>query len=342
MRCADLRRGKRAGVSRATLDATGENTMNQRAAGTATATLADSAPELRAKGPPVWLGMDQKELDDAYDQAVYAPNRDQVLARNRWNSERTRARLGAPQRFAYGPTPTEGLDVFAAARPNAPVFMFIHGGAWRQRHARDYAFLAEPFVDAGAHVVLPDFVGIEATGGSLMPIADQVRRAVAWAYRNADSFGGDRDRLYVAGQSSGAHLGGVVLATDWEAFGVPNGIVKGGLLCSGMYDLQPVRLSKRSEYVAFTDEIEHALSSRRHLDRIDCPVVLAHGTLETPEFIRQTRDFAAALRAAGKPVELLVAEGYNHFEILETLASPYGLLGRAALDLMRLAIAFRS
>jgi len=61
-----------------------------------------------------------------------------------------------------------------------------------------------------------------------------------------------------------------------------------------------------------------------------------HGTLETPEFQRQTRDFAAAVKAAGKPVEFLVGESYNHFELLETLASPFGLLGRAALKLMKL------
>ena len=228
--------------------------------------------------------------------------------------------------------------MFAAARPNAPVNVFIHGGAWRQRHAKDYAFLAEPFVNAGAHFVLPDFIGVEATGGSLMPIAEQVRRAVAWVYRNAARFGGDPSRLYVSGQSSGAHLGGVVLVTDWATeFGVPADIVKGALLCSGMYDLKPVRLSKRSDYVAFTDEMEHALSAQRHLDRINCPVILAHGTLETPEFIRQTQDFAAALRAAGKPVRLVVAEGYNHFEIVETLANPYGLLGRTVLEQMGLA-----
>jgi arylformamidase len=185
--------------------------------------------------------------------------------------------------------------------------------------------------------VVPDFSGVEATNGNLMPIAEQVRRAVAWVYRNARMFGGDPNRIYVSGQSSGAHLGGVVLITDWQAFGVPADIVKGGLLCSGMYDLEPVRLSKRSEYVAFTDESEHALSAQRHLARINCPVILAHGTLETPEFIRQTRDFAAALDKAGKPVQLLVAEGYNHFEILETLATPYGLLGHVALEQMGLA-----
>jgi arylformamidase len=66
-------------------------------------------------------------------------------------------------------------------------------------------------------------------------------------------------------------------------------------------------------------------------------VVVAHGTLETPEFQRQTRDFAAAVQAAGKPVGLLIGQGYNHFEIFETLASPYGLLGRAALEQMKLA-----
>jgi arylformamidase len=314
--------------------------MNETAAGaTMTATLTQGAarPGIGTKGPPVWLGMDQKALDDAYDQAVYAPNRDQVLARNRWNSERTRARLGPPQRFAYGATPIEGLDVYATKAPNAPVHVFIHGGAWRQRDARDYAFLAETFVKGGAHFVVPDFSGVEATNGSLMPIAEQVRRAVAWVYGNAARFDGDPSRIYVSGQSSGAHLAGVILTTDWEKdFGVPQDIVKCGLLCSGMYDLKPVRLSKRSEYVAFTDESEDALSAQRHLARITCPVILAHGTLETPEFIRQTRDFAAALEQAGKPVQLLVAEGYNHFEILETLATPYGLLGHAALEQMGL------
>ena len=64
--------------------------------------------------------------------------------------------------------------------------------------------------------------------------------------------------------------------------------------------------------------------------------MLAHGTFESPEFQRQTRDFAAAVKAAGKPVQLLIGEGYNHFEIVETFASPYGLLGRAALEQMKL------
>jgi len=314
-------------------------------AGAAAAALAAAGPALaqpaqqppRAKGARVWLDLDQKELDDAYDQSVYAPNQPQITGRYASNSEGTRARLGAPRRFAYGSAPVEGLDVFTSARPNAPINVFVHGGAWRGGLAKNYAFPAEVFVNAGAHFVVVDFSPVQDFGGDLTMMAEQVRRAVAWVYRNAREFGGDASRLYVSGHSSGAHLAGVVLVTDWQKeFKLPADPVEGGLLCSGMYDLKPVRLSARSSYVKFTDEMEETLSTQRHLSRLACPVVVAHGTLETPEFQRQTRDFAAAVKAAGKPAQLLVAQGYNHFEIFETLASPYGLLGRAALEQMKL------
>jgi len=292
----------------------------------------------RVKGPRVWLDMDQKELDDAYDQSVYAPNLQQIVRRYATNSELARARLGPPRRYAYGSTPIEALDVYTTKRTNAPINIFIHGGAWRAGLAKDNAFPAELFVHAGAHYVVPDFAWVQDLGGSLMPMAEQVRRAVAWVHRNAQTFGGDPNRLYVSGFSSGGHLAGVILTTDWaKAFNLPADTVKGGLCCSGMFDLKPVRLSARSRYVKFTDEMEQAVSPERHLDKLHAPVIVAYGTLETPEFQRQSRDFAAAVKAAGKPVQLLVGEGYNHFEMYETLANPYGVLGRAVLEQMNLA-----
>jgi arylformamidase len=291
----------------------------------------------RPKGPRVWLDMDQKELDDAYDQSVYAPNRDQMNKRRASNSELVRERLGAPKRVAYGATPHEMLDIYPTRIGNAPVVVFVHGGAWRGSYAKDSAYGAETFVRAGAHFLVLDFINVIESGGDLMPMIEQVRGGVAWAAKNAASFGGDPDRIYVTGHSSGAHLGGCVLITDWEKdFGLPRDTVKGATLCSGMYDLKPARLSKRSDYVKFTDAVEDALSTQRHLDRINCPVTVLHGTLETPEFQRQSREFAAALKAAGKPVRFIVAEGYNHFEVGETLNNPYGPFGRAALEMMRL------
>jgi arylformamidase len=309
------------------------------AAASGSAAMAQRAPQpARQKGPLVWLDMDQQDLDDAYDQLVYAPNRDHVLKRLARNSELVRERLGAPKRFAYGPTAIEGLDVFTAKAPNAPVNVFVHGGAWRTGLAKDYQFPAEMFVNAGAHLVVLDFINVIEAGGNLNAMAGQVRRAVAWVYRNAQTFGGDPERLYVSGHSSGGHLTGVLLTTDWQKdFGLPPTVIKGGVAGSGMYDLKPVRLSKRSSYVKFTDEVEQGLSAQRHLDKLNAPVVLVHGTLETPEFQRQSRDFAAAVKAAGKPVTLMVTEGYNHFEVLETLGNPYSMFGRAVLEQMKLA-----
>jgi arylformamidase len=170
-------------------------------------------------------------------------------------------------------------------------------------------------------------------------MADQVRRGVAWAYKNAASYDGDPDRLYIGGHSSGGHLCGVTLVTDWQKeFGLPADMVKGGLCMSGMFDLKPVRLSKRSSYVKFTDEMEQAMSAQRHLGLLRAPIVVTYGTDETPEFQRQSRDFATAVKASGKPVELIEAAGYNHFEIAESLGHPFGPNGRAALAMMKLSL----
>ena len=289
------------------------------------------------KGPRVWLDMDQKELDDAYDQSVYAPNRDQMNRRRASESERVRARIGAPKRVAYGTTSHEMLDIYPARSGNAPMVVFVHGGAWRAGLAHDSSYGAEPFVRAGAHFVVLDFTNVDDAKGSLFPMVEQVCRAVGWVYRNAaEKFGGDPNRLHLISHSSGSHLGGCTVTHDWAKDGFPLDILKGATLSSGMYDLKPVRLSKRSKYVAFTDEMEQKLSAMRHLDKLNTPLILTYGTYETPEFQRQSRDFAAAVKAAGKPVELLVGEGYNHFEMLETLTNPYGLLGRAVLTQMKL------
>jgi len=283
------------------------------------------------------MDMDQVELDAAYDQIFYAPLQAEIIRRLVSNSELARTRLGAPQREAYGPTEPEKLDIYRTARPNAPIFVFMHGGAWLGGEAKNYAYAAEMFVNAGAHFVALDFVAIGPAGGDLRMMANQVRRGVAWVYKNAAVFGGDASRLYIGGHSSGGHLCGVTLVTDWQKdFGLPADIIKGGLCMSGMYDLKPVRLSKRSSYVKFTDEMEQAMSSQHHLDLLRAPVTVTYGTNETPEFQRQNRDFAAAVRATGKPAELIEAANYNHFEMMESLGNPYGPNGRAALALMRL------
>jgi arylformamidase len=233
-------------------------------------------------------------------------------------------------RSAYGPTEIERLDIYRAKGEKMPVQVFIHGGAWQGLSARSSAFPAEMFITAGAHYITPDFVAVQNAGGSLNVMADQVRRAIVWVRGNAASFGGDPERVYLSGHSSGAHLAATALTM------LPLGTVQGAMLVSGMYDLKGPRLSSRSSYVKFDDATEEGLSPQRHIDKVSMPLIVAYASLDTPEFRRQSVEFAAALKAAGKPVELIRGDNYNHFEFIETLGNPYGQLGHAALAQMGL------
>jgi arylformamidase len=283
----------------------------------------------------VWLDLDQAALDAAYDQTVYAPNFEQVVRRMVRASARARERLGEPRVIAYGPSPIERLFYYPAAAANAPIHIHVHGGAWRQRKAETLLFPAEAFVDSGIGFATFDFVSVDETDGDLRPMLAQVCAALAWVARHARELGADPERLYLSGFSSGAHLASAALAADWSRHGFATIPYRGAVLASGMYDLRPVRLSKRSEYVAFTDEIEESMSAQRHVEKIDVPIVLVHGSHETPEFQRQAREFAAALERAGKSVQSIRGEEYNHYEMMDSLGNPYGPFGRTAISQIR-------
>jgi arylformamidase len=283
----------------------------------------------------VFRDYDQAELDRQYDQRAWAANAIELINRYAADSAAVRKHLGEPDTYDYGDTRAESLDLFRTHRKPAPVHVFIHGGAWRQLSARDSAFPAETFVRAGAHYVALDFALLPQV--PLDRMVDQVRSAIAWLHRYAVQFGGDPDRIFVSGHSSGAHLAAAVATTDWKArFRLPQDVIKGVLCCSGIYDLEPVRRSARNDYVQLDEALVEVVSPIRHLANLRCPVVVGVGEHESDEFKRQAREFAAAVERQGVAVELVEGAGLNHFEIVTTLASPTGLLGRVALHQMGL------
>ncbi|WP_158966961.1 alpha/beta hydrolase [Chachezhania sediminis] len=280
-------------------------------------------------GDAVFLGYSQAELDRQYDQSQWskcppAAYSEQYLEM----SAAARTAVGEPVLGSYGQGEVEKIDIFPAAKAGSPVLLFIHGGAWRGLDRRHGGYAAEYMVRNGITYGAVDF--------SVMPGVDmptmigQLRRAVAWVHANAHRFCGDPDRIYIAGHSSGAHMAGCAVTTDWAcAHGLPTDVIKGALLCSGGYDLEPVRLSARNSYMHLTPEMVRDYSPTRNLDRLGCPVVLAAGERESPDFFRQSRDLAAAL---DQPLH--VATDLDHFEVSLTLARPGGLLADLALDMI--------
>jgi len=83
---------------------------------------------MRKRKRPVWLDRDQTQLDGAYDQLKFTPNRDQIVKRYAIHRAEARRRLGVPMRLSYGVSSIEGFDLYATDKLNAPINIFIHGG----------------------------------------------------------------------------------------------------------------------------------------------------------------------------------------------------------------------
>jgi arylformamidase len=262
---------------------------------------------------PVFLHYTQQELDRNFDQRGWVRNALEVIGRFTQRSRETRARLKHTANVPYGPGADETLDIFPAPRSQGHVQIFVHGGAWRNFSKDDYSFPADSFVPAGVHTVVVNFTNLPHV--RLPQMVDQVRRAFEWIYANAESFGGDRAKLYVSAQSSGAHLSATALQTRWTA-----GLIKAATLISGPYYLEPVVLSARSAYVKLGAEEVQALSPGLHAQAMSCPAVVGYAEHDTDEFQRQTREFAAALEKAGKLQRLVRFEDVNHFELMERFA----------------------
>jgi arylformamidase len=275
----------------------------------------------------VFLHYTQEELNRNFDQRGWAGNALEVIARYPERSAATRARLQHRANVPYGPGADEVVDIFPAAGSGS-IQVFVHGGAWKNFTKDDYSFPADVYVPSGVHTVIVNFDNLPKV--RLPEMVDKVRRAIEWVHRNAASFGGDPDRLFLSAQSSGAHLSAAALGR------IPDNVVKAATLVSGPYFLEPVMLSPRSAYVQLSGAEVHELSPGLHAERIRCPVIIAYAEHDTDEFQRQSREYAAALDRVGRLSRLLRLPGVNHFELMECFADPNHALVRAILDEMNL------
>jgi len=282
----------------------------------------------------VFLDYTQDQLDQAYDQLYWAPQRDSIQAEIRKACEAVRQAI-PPRTERYGKSDMQVLDIFApAGAVKAPVLVFLHGGAWLRGSRLDVAYPAPTVTGRGAAFLAVDFNNVSEVPLSTM--IEQCREAINWTARHAASFGGDPDRIYLAGHSSGAHLAGCVLLTDWAARGLPDDVIKGALLISGMYDLHAPLLSARSKYVKVTPEEEAAASAMRQLGRIRCPVAVAWSVGDSPEFRRQSQVFASALQGMDRLASRTEVFSANHFEEPRQLEKPDSELSRALFSLMKI------
>ncbi|MCY4546886.1 MAG: alpha/beta hydrolase [Defluviicoccus sp.] len=280
---------------------------------------------------------DRDSLYAQYDNRsmIAAEALDAIKARQAERSDACRAGAGRQALdLAYGSHPRERLDLFLPEADGAPLFAFIHGGYWQWNDKEPFAFLGEHLVPAGAA-----FANIEyalCPGVTLTELTQQIRRAIAYLWREAGRFGYDRERIVVSGHSAGGHLTAMAMATDWPAFGddLPAGTVAGGLPISGVYDIEPLRHTPLNDAVRMDAAEARALSPIFLEPATTAPMAVVAGGDESDEFRRQARDFAGEWRAFGVEAEVLIVPGTDHFTVLDTLAEPGHPTVQAALGLL--------
>lgn len=293
----------------------------------------------------IFRGYDQQGLDAQYNNRTRFPDFEQHF--DRWSawSEETRRKLPCRLDVPFGPTPLEKLDLFPADGKGAPkgsptgspIYVFIHGGYWYSLDKSHYSYVAEGMRPHGIATAVNNFA--LAPAADMDTIVEHNRRALAWLWSNAASFGGDRDRIYVCGHSAGGHLGLMLLATDWPSYGpgLPAGLVKGVCAIGGIFEMEPIRLS----YLNKTLKMDAAQSRRNcplhQAYRHAAPLSLVVAVDESPEFHRQSEAMQARWRELGYPCELLVPEGLDHFNVVNELADPQCALVRHQLGQMKLA-----
>lgn len=272
----------------------------------------------------VWRGYDQAELDAQFTLDMIQ-DLEGVFARRGAAAERARARLPHRPGLAYGSHGDERLDFYPAEGSGPwPLLVFIHGGFWRSLAARDFAFVAEGFVGQGIAVAVLDYPLIPAV--RLGEIVQSCRRAVAWLHRQAKALGCDPRAIFVSGNSAGGHLVAELMDRSWPATqGLPNDVVAGGCAISGLFELEPVRLSAQNESLRLTAEEAARWSPARRIAP-GAPLLVAVGSAEAEEFLVQSRDFARGWSGAGNDAALVVPDGADHITVV---LDEFAVRGRA-------------
>lgn len=275
----------------------------------------------------LYRGLSLAELEREYNPASNIANVGELHARRRARAVAAQANLSRALDVPYGGSGGETLDIFFAGRGEAPIQIFFHGGSWKGQDKANYSFIAEPL---GAQGVISVNVNYDLCPNvTIDQLIEQCRRALAWVWANARIMGGDPNRISVCGHSAGAHIACRMLETDWSQHGrTPDDVVKGAMLVSGLYDLEPIRLSSTNADVRLTPTDVVCESPMSRPLRRRAPVFITCGTDDNGEFRRQSKDFAAALAGRSYGAEYVETPGYNHFSILEALADPDHMLGR--------------
>lgn len=272
-----------------------------------------------------------EELNTQYDVEAN-PRIGEYIESFTTRSEQTRKETDCRLDIPYGPTQEETFDLFVGGSGPRPTVFFVHGGWWKVTTSKLWSYLAQGPLAHGITTVIENYA--LAPTVTVSEIVRQHRAAFATMWHRAGELGIDRDNIVIAGHSAGGHAVAALLDTDWvNDYGLPVQPFKAAIPISGVFDLLPMTKCWLAPYLQLSLPEAVELSYLTAFERI--PETLAVvGSKESEEFLRQTREWTERLQAADLPARWVAPER-DHFDVLEELADPNGLINEAVLGFLR-------
>jgi len=280
----------------------------------------------------VYKGFCKDEMEYQYNPRESVPEYPELARVRAVQAKKVRDSAKSWLNIAYGDSPREQLDIYAADRPNGAVLIYIHGGYWRSGSKEDNCNFVPTFTEHGATVVLVEYDLCPQV--TVTDIVRQTRASIAWVYKSITRYGGDPSKIYVSGHSAGGHLTSMALANDWTKEGMPSDCIKGAVVTSGVYDLDMVMKISVQEQVRLTPAVAKLNSPFENPPRVKCPLVVAVGSAEPNGWQQMSKDYFDYVNQQGLNAEYLVVPGANHYTMSEKLLDATNPLTQAMIRQM--------
>jgi arylformamidase len=284
---------------------------------------------------------DPAVLDKLYNNRLLVPECMDMLQQWTQDSVTVRQSVDCKLDVAYGLGDKEKLDIFPRTSSKktdtkaAPVLIFIHGGYWRSLDKADQSFLAPTFTQTGSCVVIPNYSLCPSV--TVSDIVLQLVKAVAWVYKNIDKYGGDPQRITVAGHSAGGHLVAMLISCLWGKFDktLPNDVVKNALSISGLFEMEtPMHSPYLQDSLHLTPSEVKRISPAWMPAPKQGKLYSVVGGDESPEFLRHNQLIQDAWGKSTVPVSEQLPS-LNHFTVLVSLCQPESRLHQLAQELLK-------
>ena len=222
----------------------------------------------------------------------------------------------------YGRHIKQRLDLYLPSKSNntdLPIFLFLHGGGFREGDRAHYGSVAKPFIESGVITAVASY-RLTGTNSYYPDQSDDVKDAIKWLYNNISSYGGNRENIYVGGHSAGAILSADVgVDRSWLTdTGIPKEILKGIVPISGPYDVRDRGRPGELYTYAPTQELREQASPILHINDPVPRALVAVGGKE--KYIQTSLLFTEKLKDADVKAEYILLEGEDHADTALSLA----------------------